>query len=312
MAASHPPGATVATAARPNSAHAAATPRAPKVRLRLGDYTDADGRARQIVGIDGAGGSVLVVDRDALTHRDDRLLAHLAADEPVENAWLVSSGYLGDGVVRRVRCRRVIARDFHAAPLYEDDYESEPAGPAIDDAQELDGAGNAYRLEPVRCSMCIPELRWRRLPPSAAVADASIVSVREAVARLESYEPICALTRRALRAHRHTRQLSTAVLRLEMQRMQRSPIILNRRLREAVIAASERDGLSMSEIATRCGRIKYDRAGNASGETSWLARRLGILPEGGQHAPTPWIHSDVLALIARRGLGVSPREVELE
>ena len=94
--------------------------------------------------------------------------------------------------------------------------------------------------------------------------------------------------------------------------MQRSPIILNRRLREAVIAASERDGLSMSEIATRCGRIKYDRAGNASGETSWLARRLGILPEGGQQAPTPWIHSDVLALIARRGLGVSPREVELE
>ena len=26
----------------------------------------------------------------------------------------------------------------------------------------------------------------------------------------------------------------------------------------------------------------------------------------------PWIHSDVLALIARRGLGISPREVELE
>ena len=282
------------------------------MRLRLGDYTDADGRPRQIVGIDGAGGSVLVIDRDAVTHRDDRLLAHLAADEPIENASLVSSGYLGEAVPRRIRCRRVIARDFHAAPLYdEDDDEPERAGLAIE-ARELDRAGNAYRLEPVRCSMCIPELRWRRLPPSAAAADASIVSVREAVARLESYEPICALTRRTLRAHRHTRQLSTAVLRLEMQRMQRSPIILNRRLREAVIAASERDGLSMSEIATRCGRIKYDRAGNASGETSWLARRLGILPEGGQHAPTPWIHSDVLALIARRGLGVSPREVELE
>ena len=143
-------------------------------------------------------------------------------------------------------------------------------------------------------------------------ADASIVSVREAVARLESYEPICALTRRTLRAHRQTRQLSTAVLRLEVQRLQRSPIVLNRGLREAVIAATERHGLSMSEIAMRCGRIKYDRAGNASGETSWLARRLGILPEGGQQAPTPWIHSDVLALIARRGLGVSPREVELD
>jgi hypothetical protein len=286
------------------------------VRLQLGHYTDADGRPRQIVGIDGAGGSVLVIDRDAATHRDDRLLAHLAADEPIENAALVSSGYLGEGILRRIRCRRVIARDFHAAPLEDEDGdedgdESEGAGLTIE-VQELDREGYAYRLEPVRCSMCIPELRWRRLPSRVAAAGASIVSVRGAVARLESYEPICALTRRALRAHRDTRQLSTAVLRLEMQRLQRSPIILNRRLRESVIAATERHGLSMSEIAIRCGRIKYDRAGNASGETSWLARRLGILPEGGQHAPTPWIHSDVLALIARRGLGISPREVELE
>jgi len=91
------------------------------VRLRLGDYTDADGRPRQIVGIDGEGGSFLVIDRDAVTHRDDRLLAHLAADEPIENASLVSRGYLGEGVVRRIRCRRVIARDFHAAPLYDED-----------------------------------------------------------------------------------------------------------------------------------------------------------------------------------------------
>ena len=34
----------------------------------------------------------------------------------------------------------------------------------------------------------------------------------------------------------------------------------------------------MSEIATRCGRVKRDSRGNESGETSWLARRLGILP----------------------------------
>jgi hypothetical protein len=67
----------------------------------------------------------------------------------------------------------------------------------------------------------------------------------------------------------------------------------------------------MSEIAIRCGRIKRDGRGNESGETSWLARRLGLLPEGGHDAPTPWIHSEVLALIARDGIGVSPREVEL-
>jgi hypothetical protein len=68
----------------------------------------------------------------------------------------------------------------------------------------------------------------------------------------------------------------------------------------------------MSEIAVRCGRVKRDGKGNVSGETSWLARRIGLLPEGGQSRPTPWIHSDVLALIARDGLGASPREVELQ
>ncbi len=60
----------------------------------------------------------------------------------------------------------------------------------------------------------------------------------------------------------------------------------------------------------RCGRLKHDAAGNCSGETSWLARRLGMMPEGGREQPTPWVHSDVLALIARDGLGLSPREVE--
>ena len=64
----------------------------------------------------------------------------------------------------------------------------------------------------------------------------------------------------------------------------------------------------MSEIRIRCGRTKD--AGQ-SGDTSWLARRIGRLPEAGKTQPTPWVHSDTLALIARDGLGVSPREVEL-
>ncbi len=71
------------------------------------------------------------------------------------------------------------------------------------------------------------------------------------------------------------------------------------------------EGISASEIAIRCGRVKRDSRGNVTGETSWLARRIGLAPEGGGSTPTPWVHSDVLGLIARRGLGVSPREVEL-
>jgi hypothetical protein len=114
-----------------------------------------------------------------------------------------------------------------------------------------------------------------------------------------------------LRSHASRREISTVSLRAELARLLASPIVLNRGVREAVLAAVARGDSSLSEIAIRCGRIKRDRRGNESGETSWLSRRLGLLAEGGQDTATPWIHSDVLALIARQGLGMSPREVEL-
>ena len=71
--------------------------------------------------------------------------------------------------------------------------------------------------------------------------------------------------------HRDCDDVSIALLRAELVRTQESPIVLNRALRAAVVDAVERRGQSMSEIAMRCGRIKRDSAGNASGETSWLA-----------------------------------------
>ncbi len=87
--------------------------------------------------------------------------------------------------------------------------------------------------------------------------------------------------------------------------------MLNRGLRCAALTVAATQELSMSEIAMRCGKVRCDARGKPSGETSWLARRLGIAPESGKGTPTPWIHTDVLALIARRGLKISPREVEL-
>jgi hypothetical protein len=123
---------------------------------------------------------------------------------------------------------------------------------------------------------------------------------------------VCARTSQALRDFGADETVSTAVLRVELMRVRESPIVLNRGLREAVLEVIARQGLSMSEIAMRCGRVKRDSTGNASGETSWLARRLGLLPEGGRSTPTPWVHSDVLALIARDGLGISPLEVEVK
>jgi hypothetical protein len=133
-----------------------------------------------------------------------------------------------------------------------------------------DRLGRSYRLEPLPTGMSIPELRWRRHSPGLTVGDTHSVSVREAIACLESYEPVRTMTRRALALHRGDGEVSSTVLRVELARVLESPIVLNRRLREVVLATIELHGLSMSEIAIRCGRVKRDRGGNESGETSWL------------------------------------------
>jgi hypothetical protein len=280
--------------------------RRTRERPPLGRYSDRHGRAREVIALPGAAGSTLVIDRDRSTHADARLVAHLGADEPAENAALTCRRYLDDAIAQDRRCRLLTDEDTRVAPFVE-----QPVGdPAItDDASALDRLGCSYSLQRLNSGMAIPELRWCRLRPSQG-SEYEPLSLREAIAALESYEPLLALSVSALGSWGADGNVSTTVLRAELARVQESPIVLNRPLREVVLAVIARQELSMSEIALRCGRIKRDRRGNESGETSWLARRLGLLPEGGRSTPTPWIHSDVLALIARRGLGISPREVE--
>jgi hypothetical protein len=277
----------------------------------LARYTDAWDCPRQIVAQRGSAASLLIVDRRFADRGDSRLVAHLAADEPEQNATLECERYLQDARCGRGRCRALTAEDFRAVPFAEE-AEAEPSPASIGERGVLDEHGRRFRLASLQSGMSIPELRWRRDPDDRAGAASEPVSVREVIACLEAYEPVRTLTLEALTLHRGDPQLSTAVLRAELQRVLLSPIVLNRALRQAVREVIDRQGLSLSEVAIRCGRVKRDIRGNESGETSWLARRLGILPEGGRDEPTPWIHSDVLALIARRGLGVSPREVELQ
>ncbi len=276
--------------------------------VRLGHYTAPDtGEPREILSVPSAEGSTLVIDRLARTHADARLVAHLAADEPPENARVVAEMYLADE--SRGRCRPVTAQDLELSPLAGSRPTAEQ--PSASQASLLDADGHSYRIREVSTGDAFPALRWSRSRHPGCDEDFDVLTLRDVIARLEDYEPARTLTAEALTSHREDPHVSTSPLQCELDRVTTSPIVLNRGLREVVQRKVARGELSMSEIALRCGRVKRDRRGNLSGETSWLARRIGQLPEGGEEQPTPWIHSDVLALVVRQGLGASPHEIEI-
>jgi hypothetical protein len=182
----------------------------------------------------------------------------------------------------------------------------------LEHAPLLDGEGYCFRIRELATGhRSVPELRWARSRLLDEQGPPEIVILRDVIARLEDYEPARALTIEALAVYREDPSCSTCRLDGELQRLQASTLVLNRALREAVITAVKHRGLSMSTIALRCGRTRRDRSGRVKGEASWLARRIGLSPEGKEEHPSPWVQSDVLALIAREGLRVCPREVEL-
>jgi hypothetical protein len=268
--------------------------------IACGRYTAPDGE-RELVLVDGAAGSRLLIDRRSSDLGGPRLLAHLAADEPDGNARLVSGEFL-TGTSRAAR--PVSQADFSAPP--EGDGHADASVPFVPRVL-TDAAGHRYAL---RATGTPPELRWVRESAGSPAAPRRI-SAREVVAAIEDYEPVCTLTRAAVAGYRLDRRISVAALAIELRRIEASPIVLNRRLREAVLEAVRDDGVSLSAIAMACGRVKHDQRGNGSGETSWLARRVGLVATPSSGRPNPWVHSDTLALIARDGLGLAPREVEL-
>lgn len=263
----------------------------------LARHIRPDGLVREIVALPGAQASTLLVDRLADGLGDNRLLAHLPADEPAQNAQLICRMYLADP---RRGCRRLRADDFKALPLAE---------PAVDTAGTVgdlrDAAGSLYRIRLVdgrpRC------LRWTR-SSSGHPERFDVVSLRDVVAALESYEPARAFTRGAIA---HATDAPTYTLRQELRSLARSPFVLNRALREAVLHAIEHQDATMSEIAIRCGRVKHTPTGT-SGETTWLSRRIGLRPDSTSGRITPWVHTEVLALIARDGLLIAPADVEMD
>lgn len=281
-------------------------------RDALGRYRDSAGRVREVIARRRRDGCLLVVDRDARTGGDGRLVAQIEAEEPTANAALVCALYLRDS--RRGSCRRLTVEDLTGRAPAEKHEEPSPFadGTDVSPGHDITATDACYRLELRGTELASRELRWcRRSRVDLVAPTCAPICLRELIGAIESYEPALELTRTALGEFRTCTGVSTTVLRAELERLSTSPIVLNGGLRRRVLAAVEHGELSLSEIAIRCGRVKRDRRGNTSGETSWLARRLGMLPESGSARRTPWIHSDVLALIARNGLGITPREVEL-
>jgi len=271
----------------------------------LGQYADGDGRSRQIVARAGAGGSVLVIDHDGVTFGDRRLVAHLAADEPAENALIVVGEYLVDH--RSRRCRRVTAADLNAIPRWP----RLPVRRVLLPAHLWNRRAARDRLQAIVATARVDYGVAQPVGSVVVFGEPRMRTLRDVVGALESYEPVRTLTREALVRPRGEAQVSVAVLRAELRRFSASRFVLNRRLREVTLAIAKADDVSMSEIALRCKRFKRTTRGHVCGDTSWLARKLGLLADSGESAPTPWCDGDVLALIARDGLGISPREVEL-
>jgi hypothetical protein len=294
------------TAAEPRVSPVA-PPRSDERRIRrLGKYPAPDNAdAREIVSVQRPDGGTLVIDWLSPSRADARVVAQLAPEEPPQNADIVVQMYLADP--SRGRCRLLTEEDLRPAAHSDSHAQTEetPAQPA----PLRDAADHIYRIRELPVPGSARELRWTRSTHSGRTDPFEAVRLRDVVGSLEAYEPARTVTAQALAVHRDG--VSVSRLTGELERLACSPIVLNRGLREAVQLALARGELSMSEIAMRCGRIKRDSTGRVSGETSWLARRIGALPEGGEDRPTPWVHSDVLALIARDGLAVSPNEVEL-
>jgi len=297
------------TTAPPPHAAKATPPRADTSRRStrsLGSYIALDSeQTREVVSLLRPDGSTLVIDYQLGTLSDGRLIAHLSPDEPPENAQVVCDLYLADG--SKGRCRAVTPEDFdltRRATAPPPDADAPAAVEALRDAD-----GHVYRIRELPTLETMGELRWTRSREPDPEFGFDAVTFRDVVAAVEAYEPARTLTTQAL--SRCGKDLSTRRLQEEYERLAGSPYVLNRGLREAVQRELRLGVLSLSQIALRCGRVKRDRRGNEAGETSWLARRIGQMPEGGEDRPCPWIHSDVLALIARDGLCLSPHEVEL-
>jgi phage baseplate assembly protein W len=260
---------------------------AQPVVLPFGCYADEDDVRREVVIYERPDQGALVIDRNNETHDNARLVGELARDEPDINAALLAQMWLECPLEQR-----------RAAPYSGTLPQQLPA--------QLDTADGTYRIAVVsRGERIGSDLRWVCQHPGS---DKVATTLREVVAALEAYEPAVAMTEAAIATIPDDTDGGHSVLAREIARLRGSRRVLNRRLREAILAEVAH-GTSLAEIAARCGRVEIAANGVVKGESSWVARRVGLAGDG-HGAPRRWIDVDVLAQIAD-AISLTAADVEL-
>ena len=155
------------------------------------------------------------------------------------------------------------------------------------DGELIAGHGSIYRLKRPGRRHLGPRDPLVARTSNGDDTPAELVTVREVIGRLESYEPVRSLTAGTSLPTEGDRSVSSGVLHAELARLDESSTVLNRGLREAVLVAVKTRGMTLSEIAKRCGRFKRDARGTMSGETSGLVVVSGCRPRAGRTPPRP-------------------------
>ena len=268
----------------------------------LGCYQDEEGARRTILAIDGVEGNTLVVDHSDGAVSDVRLVDHILADEPVldpsiDNATLIAELYLADP--SRGCCRALCLSDLRPQ-------QAELEALAFADVLSAPD-GTRYRLDAGELDAAQRSLRWSADGDRGRWA---VVSLRSVIGAVDAYEPARSMTVAALAYHRgRDTNVQVSTLAAELRSLDRGAFVLSHCLREAAQRAVARGEVSWSQLALRCGHSHAVHGGHQCGDTSWLKRRLGIMPDTSTGCTTPWIRSETLALIAR-ALGVDPVSVE--
>jgi hypothetical protein len=79
--------------------------------------------------------------------------------------------------------------------------------------------------------------------------------VRDVIGALERYEPVLSPTHQAVADAVNREDISCRKLTSQLKCVDEGRFVLNRRLREAVHDALDGRGLTVSDIATACGRV---------------------------------------------------------